>query len=798
MDDAARFESLRRALRQEDRGLYFAPIRHHSPACAWALRELIREIRPRSILIEAPVDLQQHISTLLDKETRPPVAVAVLVDRKEQSRLAAYYPFCAHSPEYIALVEGRMIRSEIKFIDLPSADKAMLARPSPEESIAVDDEEYFDSGDFVSAMCQQLGCRNGFELWDHLFESKLGTDDWGSFFGDVGAYCAALRDSTSTSVMTANGDIGRERHMAALLKQALRRKGPIVVVAGGFHIPALVDAANDDEEVPVSTSKDTASSYLIRYGFAALDALSGYAAGLPQPGYYDYLWQQANQAAGEPQWRETALDLMSRFGRQLRDKGHIVSVPAQVEVIRAAECLAMMRGRKGAGRYDLIDAVRTALVKGETGAREVWTERLLEFLRGDAIGDVPASAGSPPLVEDARERARKLRIDVSDGARRRRRLDIRRKPAHLAASRFFHAMTLLESGFAERQAGPDFLHGVHTDRLFEEWSYAWSPQVEGRLIELAAQGDSVPGACIGFLSKKRSEMQIAGQSRDIVGMAGLFVQGILAGLDHELAPLLRDLSSDIQAHGDFDSVARSLRRLHHIAQASGPLGVPDQLDLNGVRQAAYRRLVYLCDDLPRTSQDAVQGRIEALRLVVELLRAPGSDDFDHSLFDDAIDRVANGKPPPEILGSVLAICVQAGRRDPQDICTALSGSFSGTVDRQEDRIGVLRGLLFTTPEILWRSDTVLAETDRLVCGLSDDEFIELLPHIRLAFTALNPRESDRISGLLARIHGGHVTDFMGRNFELSDRDLARGVQIERALRDSVKADGLESWLEEEQ
>jgi len=129
-----------------------------------------------------------------------------------------------------------------------------------------------------------------------------------------------------------------------------------------------------------------------------------------------------------------------------------------------------------------------------TGWREIWRERLLEFLRGSALGDVPASAGSPPLVEDARRRALSHRIDLSDGASRRRRLDIRRKRSHLAASRYLHAMTLLNSDFAEMRSGPDYLHGIRTDLLFEEWSYAWSPRVEGRLIELAARAS--PGTLL--------------------------------------------------------------------------------------------------------------------------------------------------------------------------------------------------------------------------------------------------------------------------------------------------------------
>lgn len=796
MDDTSRLESIQGTLSREDLGLFFAPIRHHSPACAWAVRQLIREVKPGQILIEAPIDLQKHIKLLLNKDTIPPVALAVLVDRDEQSRLVAYYPFCAHSPEYVALTEGRAIRAKLQFIDLPSADKAMLSPPAEDESIVVDDEEYFDSGHFIAAMCRKTGCRNGFELWDHLFESKLGTPDWKGFLGDVGAYCAALRDSTPKSTIEKNGDLVREQHMASAILGALAKDGPTVVITGGFHTPALVDAVAKRNKPKKPASTGESSSYLIRYGFEALDALSGYGAGLPQPGYYDYLWRKALESDGAPQWRETALDLLSNFGRKLRDEGLGISVPAQVEALRVADALATLRGRRGAARYDLVDAVRTALVKGEVGVREIWTERLLEFLRGDAIGDVPASAGSPPIVEDARARAKSLRIDVSDGSRRRRRLDIRRKAAHLSASRFFHAMTLVDSKFAERQMGPDFVNDVQTDRLFEEWTYAWSPTVEGRLIEIASLGDSITSACVGLLHRRKSEIKAGGHSQDIAAMAELFVQGVLAGLDKALVPFLDELASDILSHGEFSAVAHTLRRLHNIANASGPLQISADLELDEVRQAAYRRLIYLCDDLPNTPQEAIQDRIEALRLMMELLRSPGSEKLDRAVFHEAVNRVADSKPPPEILGSVLAISLHAGLKSPEDICIALSGSFVGTVDDKRDRIGVLRGLLFTTPEISWRSEAVLAETDRLLCELTEDDFLDLLPHIRLAFTSLNPREADRVAGSLSRIHGGQAAEFMDRHTSLSESDLERGLRLERALKESLSADHLDSWLKD--
>jgi hypothetical protein len=794
MPDEAAFRAVRDGLMQPARGLYIAPIRHHSPACAWAVRELIRSVKPKRVLIEAPADFEPHIELLLHAETKPPVAIAALIEEEKERRVAAYYPFCAHAPEFVALQEGKAAGARLSFIDLPSSEKLGRRGTQTGKPVTLNDDAHFDSSDYIRALCKRTGCRDGFELWDHLFETRLGDPDWRSFLGDVGAYCAGTRAATSQELIEQEGDAAREAQMAAAMLLALDEGGPVVIVVGGFHAPALVEAAaSGGKNLKFRAGESEARSYLIRYSFAALDALNGYAAGLPQPAYYDLLWRHANEAGGAPAWREIALDLASGFATRSRKACHPVGLPQQVEMLRAAEALAQMRGRPGALRHDLIDGARTALVKGEAGLREVWTERLIEFLRGEAIGDVPASAGSPPLVEDARSLARAHRFDISDGARRKRRLDIRRKPSQLAASRFLHAMEMLGAGFAERETGPDYLNNTQTELLFEEWGYAWSPRVEGRLIELAARADTVKAACLGMLTAKRDELRDAGQGRDIASMAGLFAQGLIAGLGRDLEPFLNLLAGDIEAHGDFAAVAHALRRLHMIAQSSGPLRAPPELTLDTVNQAAYRRLVYLCDDLPRTPAEGIATRIDALRIMAEILGGETGSSFDRSIFDDAIDRVADAGPPPEILGAVLSICVQARRREPEALRSALAGQFSGSVLRQEDRIGALRGMLQTTPALMLHMAEVLKAVDGFLSGMDDAAFMDLLPHLRLAFAALNPREIDQLASQLARLHGGQAGAYHAVS-GASEADLARGIELDKQLRASIEADGLSSWL----
>ena len=61
--------------RMEMDGIHFAPVRHHSPACALALQAMLRELRPAAVLVEGPDSFDTLLPLLLDARTRPPVAI---------------------------------------------------------------------------------------------------------------------------------------------------------------------------------------------------------------------------------------------------------------------------------------------------------------------------------------------------------------------------------------------------------------------------------------------------------------------------------------------------------------------------------------------------------------------------------------------------------------------------------------------------------------------------------------------------------------------------------------------------
>ena len=87
--------------------------------------------------------------------------------------------------------------------------------------------------------------------------------------------------------------------MATAIREELARDTErIIVVTGGFHsvvLPQLVNATARPAPSQAKRKEEVTLDCLIRYSFEQLDALNGYAAGMPSPYYYDQLWHAVAQ-----------------------------------------------------------------------------------------------------------------------------------------------------------------------------------------------------------------------------------------------------------------------------------------------------------------------------------------------------------------------------------------------------------------------------------------------------------------------------------------------------------------------
>lgn len=778
-------------LHDPGRDVWVVPVRHHSPACAAHVQRLIAAVRPAVILIEGPCDFDPLIAALHDPRTRAPVAIVALRDAEAGQatrRVASYFPFCTHSPEFVALQAAAQAGIPARFIDLPSTAPEMLLDEAGEPARSLlGDERAFDAGDYVMALARELGCRDGNEVWDQLFESRIAGDDWQGFFADVARYCACIRAATDPARMERDGTMAREAQMRGIVAEVrAEMAGPIVAVVGGFHLPALFE---QQAPATVRTSAKAGRSYLIRYGMRQLDALAGYGAGLPLPGFYDRLWHaRASGGAG------LAADLMTGFAAHLRAGSGMEapSFPVIANAVEQAERLAALRGRPFPLRNDILDAVRACFVKGEIPVEQVpLLNELRAWLTGTAIGDVPPSAGSPPLVEAVRARAKALGFSVADGERRSRELDIYRKPRHREASRFCHALAFIDARFGQRTAGPDFRNDVDLDRLHEVWVVGWSPTVESRLIELSEVADTLDEALAFTLARHLDALADEGRGRSALAAIDLFAAACRTGLGGHAAPVLALVEAHVIEDPQLGQVVAALTDVVLLRRGREALGIADPAPLDHLIATAWRRVLVLVPELADCGAEQVREAVRALadlRGLVELARASESP-MDIALFDEALDRLGQAPLDPMLAGAVMAFALIDGRIAAADLGARLRGELAGGYVDPAERLAFLGGIIAISRELLWIVPEIVKALDGIVAGLDEAAFTALLPHLRLALMALDPREVDRLAEDVAgRI--GVVPGQLSVHVGIDEAELARNLDLDRELGAVLAREGL--------
>lgn len=182
----------------ESAGIYFAPIRHHSPACAYSTLSLIEQIEPDYVLIEGPDSFNGLLASLLHHDTQPPVAImaqtevkpAQVGDKSDVVTRSAYFPFCEYSPEWQALQIGQQHQAQLRFIDLPWTAQVNEDEANELQSQSLQKERYLAHSLFISQLAKKvvavtmMNYGSKFLNYGRLNNSRIGRHfSWIALFG---------------------------------------------------------------------------------------------------------------------------------------------------------------------------------------------------------------------------------------------------------------------------------------------------------------------------------------------------------------------------------------------------------------------------------------------------------------------------------------------------------------------------------------------------------------------------------------------------------------------------------------
>jgi hypothetical protein len=145
-------------------------------------------------------------------------------------------------------------------------------------------------------------------------------------------------------------------------------------------------------------------------------------------------------------------------------------------------------------------------------------------------------------------------------------------------------------------------------------------------------------------------------------------------------------------------------------------------------------------------------------------------------------------------GAAAGLLFADGRLAASDVVELIEGHLSAAKNEDSHGAQFLVGLLATARSVLWRIPEIIAGMHEFLKDLDEDRFVGILPHLRLAFSDLTPRETQRVAGAVAEQAG--VKEFrLGRVGQFQTQDMLWAAEINRRVMNVLKRDGLEVFFD---
>ncbi|MEU6819743.1 DUF5682 family protein [Streptomyces atriruber] len=780
---------------------YLIGVRHHSPALAAALPELLTAAAPEVLLVELPEEFTPWLGHLGDPATVPPVALAGSTGADG----LVFLPFAEFSPELAAIRWAREADVPVVAFDLPLVERES-AREG--EGTGAGELSGSDRGRLVSALRARAGLRPEDDLWDRLVETAA-----------PGGTAEALRRAallvgwalrTDTGEVSAY-DLAREAHMRRRLAEHAGVGRRAVAVVGAFHAPALCPGAGDvpggsdgsgggasggasgeasgrasggssggpsgrDAAVEVTTS-------LVPYSYPLLDERSGYPAGIRDPE-----WQRGVfRAGGEADLLDELLTVTAvRICAEVRAAGH-PSGPADArEVVRVARDLAALRGLPAAGRGELVESVQTVLTQGQLlGRGRVVAAAMEQVLVGDRRGRLAAGTPRSGLGPAVEAELGELSLPTPEApARRELRLDPYRSELDLRREVLLRRLAVCRVPYGEEG---DVARIGEAAALTSRWTVEWTPSVAAMLDITGVHGVTLEQTSAGVLRQRHAADVRHGGPTAAQVLVGLSDAASCA-LSELAAERLAEVAELLPASGTLPELLAGLDLLSRVEAGQLP-GLPGRwraAEVAAAREQLGAAGARALDGLTGSTDVA-----DARALVDLAVRA--AEGGGGLRLADALARL-DAAGTPLIRGAAGTARVLLGQRDVDGFGVRLASRVDGAVtpELRADLSAFLQGTLVAAGPLLETGRAMDPLLER-VESLTDRAFLDRLPALRSGFDALSPAARTRMlaavedrTGLSADTLPAAVGD---------PATLARLAEADVAGRETLAAVGLIELVE---
>ena len=329
-------------------------------------------------------------------------------------------------------------------------------------------------------------------------------------------------------------------------------------------------------------------------------------------------------------------------------------------------------------------------------------------------------------------------------------------PKHRLYSMFLNRMTYLKTAFARKVKGPNLQLKRDRNLMREIWKYKWSVQVNSALIEVSVYGATIEEAAVSLVKEALKKEPGAKES------AVLLTEVFEMGLTQQLQPVYDRVEEQLLRDTDFYSLAEALKSLMMMEELAGLYG--SRMAFGRLIHICCRKLISLLPAMTRIKDEDLNACMNALKLLYQVSGREG-EAFRQEREDylDVLEKMTrDGEIHAGLNGCIYGILYGSGKGTAQNVEAACRGYLGGTREQLFSTAQFFRGLFFTARDLVFIGETFIGMLDEFYGRVSEEEFMELLPELRMAFTYFTPREIDKIAAAAAGLHGKGRRDILER------------------------------------
>ncbi len=710
-------------------------IRHHGPGSAKSLRSALKNMQPDILLVEGPPDAEKLIEYVGDKALKPPVSI--LVYNPKELKQAAYFPFAAFSPEWLAIKFGLKQGIPIRFMDLPQSVHFTLNTLEKKDSQLtfekkdngvpqlLTEEEALLQKDPMAYAARLSGYTDSERWWEVMFEKEENPE---AIFPAIIELMSALREKIDDPPPR---ELMREAYMRNTIRKA-QKEGfqKIAVVCGAWHAPVLQQLDQykpaSDNAVLKGIKKTTTKAAWVPWSYDRLSNQSGYRAGVISPAYYRLLFSNR---------KEVVIRWMSKVARLFRKEDLDASSAHIIESIRLANTLATMRNLTVPGIDEMYESAVSIFCEGYESKMEIINKKLII---GDRIGKVSPKIPLIPLQQDleksiksARLSKEKVSVEAID-----KKLDLR-TASNLAASHLLHRLQLLGIHWGKQKKTSRF----NTGNFSEIWKLKWKPDFAINIIEAGMWGNTVYSATSRFVLHKATDIESLPALTELVESS---LNADLKDIIGELIYYLQDLSTltkDVQHLMDaLPALVNAIR-----------YGSTRKLDVSSLEEVIDKMIPRICISLPNAcisiDEEASKELFEKLLLVNQSINILNKAAY-IDLWYKTIKQIADLKNVNGILrGSCSRILFDKELVNIDETATRMRFALSHGNDTMDAALWI-EGFLFGSGLLLIHNPVLWKVLDDWVTELPIEVFQQLLPLLRRTFSEFSNPERQKMMALV--------------------------------------------------